>query len=132
MIRYKSVVPLAGSVFVDYKAPTIVYSESLTDKSHFVPMSEAVKRLAQQPALGRDVIASIYDFADGRDTGMAVPLSRNKGVDMAELSVSIRNDEAAMLETIKADKQRKADQITLDKLTSQVINTPTNVDNSAN
>lgn len=62
--------------------------KSITDRSHFVPTSEAVKGLNGR-AFTSDVINSAYDFPDGVDNGMAIPMSRsNPGVDLSELSVA--------------------------------------------
>ena len=78
-----------GSSLVDYSIPKVSYDKSLTDRSHFVPSSEAIKRLSTMGALTASEVSQCYDFKDGRDNGMKVPVTRSKGVDIAELSQDI-------------------------------------------
>ncbi|MEM1986748.1 MAG: hypothetical protein QXQ24_08430 [Nitrososphaeria archaeon] len=94
-----------GSKLIDYELPVVEYDESLTDKSHFIPMAESVKRLAVGP-MSADIVATIYDFPDGKDTGMRVPLNRKKGVDIAEVSNEIRTSQNKIKEQLQEGKKR--------------------------
>lgn len=58
---------------------------SITDKSSFVPNAELMKKARQGIINGQ----AIYDFQNGKDNGMKVPVSRIKGLDIAELSEAI-------------------------------------------
>lgn len=65
------------SSLVDYKFDeNIEFGESLVDKSHFVPISEAVASLSQNSNAAH-IDDLNYDFADGRDDGRNIPSSRN-------------------------------------------------------
>lgn len=58
---------------------------SITDKSSFVPNAELMKKARQGIVNGQ----ALYDFKDGKDTGIKVPVSRIKGLDISELSEAI-------------------------------------------
>lgn len=117
MKRYSSLDPISGGMILDYDVPAASYDESLTDKSHFIPTSEAVKRLASAPPLGHDVVRQIYDFPDGRDNGSAVPLSRTKGVDMAVLSTAIRLEQDSVNTAIAEAKDKARVRAEIDSMT---------------
>ena len=89
MKRYETIDVINGSKIVDYELPVIEYSESLVDKSHFIPTQEAVKRLVNAPPLSADIIETMYDYANGHDTGMNIPIGRKPGADLAEISQDI-------------------------------------------
>lgn len=59
--------------------------KSITDKSSFVPNAEIMKKARQGIINGQ----AVYDFQNGKDNGMKVPVSRIKGLDIAELSETI-------------------------------------------
>lgn len=66
---------------IEKRLKTLDIGESCVDDSHFIPQSELVKRGQKTMALGNDQIEGLYDFADGKDTGMKAPISRkNKNV----------------------------------------------------
>lgn len=74
----------------------------VVDDSHFVPFSEAVKQLGCN-SIGSDFNLE-YDFENGKDTGVSMPLSRKKGVTLPELSDAVHNSENAMLDAVKAQQ----------------------------
>ena len=55
MKRYETIDVINGSKIVDYELPVTEYTESLVDKSHFIPTQEAVKRLVNAPPLSADL-----------------------------------------------------------------------------
>lgn len=75
--RFITINSSVGSSKYDYEVPFCSeFSESLTDKSHFVPVSEAVRTL--ESSMDRAHIEDgNYDFADGVDDGRGIPSSRN-------------------------------------------------------
>lgn len=75
--RFKTINSFEGSVKEDYEIPFCSeFGESLTDKSHFVPVSEAVRTL--ESSMDRAHIEDgNYDFSDGVDDGRSIPSSRN-------------------------------------------------------
>ena len=95
-----------------YKMPITPDSDYVVDDSNFIPMSEAVKQLGTAQQSG-DSLKSHYDFADGVDTGIEIPITRTKnGKDIAEISTDIMNKVSAIndkVEKAKAFEKFKAE-----------------------
>lgn len=113
MKRYEKIDWLNGSRIIDYEIPKKEFEDSITDKSHFIPMSESVKRIKNMAPISGDTIKIMYDFPNGRDNGAPLPIGRKIGHDIAELSTAIRQDsEYAKKELIKGAKNKKiADEV---------------------
>lgn len=75
--------------------------KSITDKSSFIPNSELMKKKLKM--LGINTKA-LYDFTDGKDNGMHIPISRIKGADIAEIEQEIKQDNKNI-----ADAKEKAE-----------------------
>lgn len=120
MTRFETINVISGSKTIDYELPSIEFDDSITDRSHFVPMSESVKRLKGMAPVSGDTIKMMYDFPDGKDTGNAVPSSRRKSIDIAELSNDIRN-EISNISTELENASKKAKQA---KEVNKIINFP--------
>lgn len=75
--RFKTIDSFNGSSKEEYEVPVCSeFGESLVDKSHFVPISEAVRTL--EGSMDRAHIEDgNYDFSDGIDDGRLIPSSRN-------------------------------------------------------
>lgn len=125
MKRFETIDWLNGSKIIDYELPVIEFEESITDKSHFIPMAESVKRLSVGP-VSSDTIAVMYDFPDGKDTGMNVPIARKKGVDIAEVSNEIRMSQAKIKEQLKEGKKRADIAQSVDNAMAGVLNKSNN------
>lgn len=69
------------------------FGESKADFAAFVPTAESVRSLP----VG-DIGLQHYDFPDGKDDGRPVPLGRKRGVDIAELSEEIVQQQANVKE----------------------------------
>lgn len=94
---------------IDYELPHTVSGPYVVDDSCFVPMSEAIKQLSANQS-GADSDNLMYDFKDGKDTGIEVPLSRRKDVkDIAEVSSAIMDHIDETSEKIKKDAKRLKD-----------------------
>lgn len=92
---------------VEYKLPTYESGAYLVDDSSFCPMSEAVKQLSRTAPISADEQQMYYDFPDGKDNGMKVPVQRMPNVsDITEISNSIMEDIHEI-----AEKQEKAARI---------------------
>lgn len=101
--RFITVNVLSGSSLYDDFVPVSQGGDYIVDDSHFVPMSEAVKQLGSSVATS-DVISKSYDFVDGRDTGIKVPVDRLHDVkDLAELSVAVRNRSKDLSESLEQE-----------------------------
>lgn len=77
IMRFKTINSFDGSTKEYYDLVSCSeFEESLVDKSHFVPVAEAVRTL--ESSMDRaHVEDGNYDFADGRDDGRSIPSSRN-------------------------------------------------------
>lgn len=62
------------------------YDKSITDPTFYTPIGSLVRKLNSQDKIAMSRDPNLYDFPDGKDTGIELPLSRQKGVDIAELS----------------------------------------------
>uniref|UniRef100_A0AAU8AYE9 Uncharacterized protein n=1 Tax=Dulem virus 253 TaxID=3145730 RepID=A0AAU8AYE9_9VIRU len=84
MKRWITVNPFDGSEVFDYTLPKKEWDESIVDKSHFIPVAEALKNLeANSASMHSDLTR--FDFPDGKDNGMTLPPSRRPGADIAEV-----------------------------------------------
>ncbi|QCS37161.1 hypothetical protein [Tortoise microvirus 62] len=83
------------------------WEPSETDPSYFVPTAEAVKTIDTAP-LSPSEIARFYDFKDGKDDGSPVPLSRKRGLDLADISEAKNRAEAALKKAVD-DAQLESD-----------------------
>lgn len=89
MKTYNTINVTKNCKIIDFEPPIDEVGEYVVDDSNFVPMSEAVRQLTTN-ALSDTVTKQYYDFADGKDTGIKVPITRTKnGKDIAEISTSI-------------------------------------------
>lgn len=93
-------------------APKIIkdMSRSVTDKTNYISDSEAIKRLTLQGSqpLTNPQLRAFYDFADGKDTGMKLPVTRLKGVDIAEVSTEIKKETENIKEALEKERKKKA------------------------
>lgn len=93
----------------EYELPKTDVGSFIVDDSCFIPMSEAVKQLGVSGG-AVDESQLHYDFADGNDTGIPIPISRQKNVkDIAEISSAIMDDVNKVTETLEETRkmQRK-------------------------
>lgn len=102
-----SLVEKTEKIDYQYKSPT--FTESITDKSFFIPTSQQLQGLQRNTMTQEDL--QHYDFKDGKDTGKPVPITRKQGIDLAEISTAIHNEQETIKETInKAIKTEKLKQ----------------------
>lgn len=85
----------------EYKLPKTPNTPYIVDDSNFIPMSEAVKQLGAANFNG-ETYKGAFDFADGKDTGIAIPITRTKdGKDIAEVSSAIMDKVDEISEEMK-------------------------------
>lgn len=82
--RFKSI-SFFGSSVVDYEIPKSRFGPSVADTTYFIPTSEAVRALK-----AGDVPSNLYDFADGKDTGLEFSFARDRRSDLAQISTDLR------------------------------------------
>lgn len=75
---------------------------SIADMSSFIPNSELMRKAAREGAMGQ----GLYDFQDGKDNGMKVPVARMKGADIAEISEAIKAEQGEMKEKVKSAQEK--------------------------
>lgn len=102
MKRYKTLSAFDNEIVECSEKTNCDFEESVTDPSFFVPESELIKRLHAGVAYGQ-ALQGLYDFSDGKDTGINVPLDRYKGIDRAELSEAIRTLDSSVTEHYATD-----------------------------
>lgn len=94
-----------------YELPHTKNTPYVVDDSCFIPTSEAIKQLGANSGAATD-LKQFYDFPDGNDTGMSVPITRTKSVkDIAEISSHIMdkvNDTADKVSEARNAAKKKA------------------------
>lgn len=79
----------------------------IVDDSKFTPMSEAVKQLQKLQPLTEGQIKASYDFADGYDNGMKVPVNRLHNVsDITEIADAVKSGNDALNDVITSAKRK--------------------------
>ena len=105
MKRYDTINLDKSMKIEEYEDPKVKYGPYIVDDSNFVPISEAIKQLANQ-GLSDVEMKSYYDFVDGHDTGIKIPINRtHDGKDIAEISQHIMEQVNNI-----ADKKLQAEQ----------------------
>ena len=104
MKRFDSISPFGQDV-IDYDLPPDEFGESVTDTSHFVPSSEAIKGLSG--VLSEREVRMNYDFPNGVDNGMRAPAFRRPGADLAEVSSAVSGAQKALKKQVR-DAAKKA------------------------
>lgn len=108
MKRWITVNPFDGSETFDYTLPTKEWDDSIVDKSHFIPIAEALKNLEGNSA-SMHADLSRFDFPDGKDNGMFIPPSRRPGADISEVQEYVQMiDKAAKRKLNDALEKQKA------------------------
>lgn len=88
-----------------YSLPVTPDSEYIVDDSCFIPMSEAVKQLGLNPNFTGADQKTAYDFPDGKDSGIEIPINRTKnGKDIAEISTEISNQQDKINSELQKEK----------------------------
>lgn len=73
----------------NYELPHTKVTPYVVDDSFFIPTSEAIKQLGANSGVQTN-LKEYYDFPDGKDSGISVPITRTKnGKDIAEISTHI-------------------------------------------
>lgn len=111
---------------VDVPKITKDMSRSITDRSQYTPDSEAIKRLVAtgSQALTSPQLLAYYDFSDGKDNGMRVPVTRIKGKDIAEISTAIKAELDEVGNKVKDEMEKK-------KLYDSLAGTPADASSSS-
>ena len=107
MKRYSTIQAVASdATLVEYTIPTKKFGKSLTDKSHFVPIADAVASLTAGNRAHIDDARS-YDFADGKDDGRSFA-NRKRSRDIAEVFQDTLQGTKALNASISEARAREA------------------------
>ena len=105
MKRYNTICLDKTIKVIEYNEPVIKSGAYIVDDSNFIPISEAIKQLSNQGLTDLET-RSFYDFVDGHDTGIKIPINRtHDGKDIAEISQTIMEQV-----NVIADKKLKSEE----------------------
>lgn len=132
MKRYSTIQAVASdATIVDYNIPLKKFGISLTDKSHFVPIADAVAGLTAGNRAHIDDGRS-YDFADGKDDGRSFA-NRKRSRDIAEVFQDKLKGEQALNASISETRAREASKQASKKAYDEIMaSSGSSVDSSSN
>ena len=132
MKRYSTIQTVGSeATIVEYTIPLKKFGKSLTDKSHFVPIADAVAGLTAGNRAHIDDARS-YDFADGKDDGRSFA-SRKRSRDIAEVFQDKLKGEQALNASISEARSREASKQATKKAYDEIMaSTGSSSDNSSN
>lgn len=110
MKRWITINPFDGSETFDYSLPEKKWDESIVDKSHFIPVAEALRNLdANSASMHADLTR--FDFPNGKDNGMVLPPSRRPGADITEIQEYVERIDRSAKEKLNdaLEKQKAVD-----------------------
>lgn len=88
---------------------TTINAPYCIDDSKFCPTAEALKNIQGTP-LTDEQIANSYDFPDGKDNGMTLPIGRGRFCDITELASEVQKHSENLsnsLNEFKEESKRK-------------------------
>ena len=107
MKRYSTIQTVGSeATIVEYTIPYKKFGKSLTDKSHFVPIADAIAGLTAGNRAHIDDDRS-YDFVDGKDDGRSFA-NRKRSRDIAEVFQDKVKGEQALNASISEARAREA------------------------
>ncbi len=125
MKRYSTIQTVGSeATIVDYTIPLKKFGKSLTDKSHFVPIADAVAGLTAGNRAHIDDTRS-YDFADGKDDGRSFS-NRKRSRDIAEVFQDKVKGEQALSASISEANAREASREATKKAYDEMMSSSTN------
>lgn len=132
MKRYSTIQTVGSeATIIEYTIPNKEFGKSLTDKSHFVPIADAVASLTAGNRAHIDDARS-YDFVDGKDDGRSFA-NRKRSRDIAEVFQDKYKGEQALNASISEAKAREASRQASKKAYDEIMaSTGPSVDSSAN
>lgn len=132
MKRYSTIQTVGSeATIVEYAIPIKKFGKSLTDKSHFVPIADAVASLTAGNRAHIDDGRS-YDFADGKDDGRSFS-NRKRSRDIAEVFQEKLKGEQALNASISEVRSREASKQATKKAYDEIMaSTGSSAETSAN
>ena len=132
MKRYSTIQTVGSeATIVEYTIPLKKFGKSLTDKSHFVPIADAVAGLIAGNRAHIDDTRS-YDFADGKDDGRSFA-NRKRSRDIAEVFQDAYKGKQALDASVSEARAHEASKQASKKAYDEIMaSTGSPVDASAN
>ena len=132
MKRYSTIQAVGSdATIVEYTIPLKEFGKSLTDKSHFVPIADAVAGLTAGNRAHIDD-ARTYDFPDGKDDGRSFS-NRKRSRDIAEVFQDKLKGEQALNTAISETRAREASKQASKKAYDEIMaSTGSSTNTSAN
>ena len=132
MKRYSTIQAVGSdATIIEYTIPVKKFGKSLTDKSHFVPIADAVAGLTAGNRAHVDDARS-YDFADGKDDGRSFA-NRKRSRDIAEVFQDKLKGEQALNASISEAHAREASKNATKKAYEEIMSsTGSSTNTSAN
>ena len=132
MKRYSTIQTVCSeATIVEYNIPLKKFGKSLTDKSHFVPIADAVAGLTAGNRAHIDDARS-YDFADGKDDGRSFA-NRKRSRDIAEVFQDKYKGEQALNASISEARAREASKKASKKAYDEIMaSSASSADSSSN
>ena len=132
MKRYSTIQTIGSeATIVEYTIPSKKFGKSLTDKSHFVPIADAVASLTAGNRAHIDDARS-YDFPNGKDDGRSFS-NRKRSRDIAEVFQDTLKGTEALNASISEARAREASKQASKNAYDEIMassgsssNTPTN------
>lgn len=120
MKRYSTIQAVGSdATIVDYNIPMKKFGKSLTDKSHFVPIADAVASLTAGNRAHIDDGRS-FDFADGKDDGRSFA-NRKRSRDIAEVFQDKLKGEQALDASISEARARETSKQATKKVYDEIM-----------
>ena len=130
MKRYSTIQAVASdATIVEYTIPIKKFGKSLTDKSHFVPIADAVAGLTAGNRAHIDDTRS-YDFPDGKDDGRSFA-NRKRSRDIAEVFQDTLQGSKALNASISEANAREASKKATKKAYDEMMASSSSSSNSS-
>ena len=132
MKRYSTIQAIGSdATIIEYNIPIKKFGRSLTDKSHFVPIADAVAGLTAGNRAHIDDARS-YDFIDGKDDGRSFA-NRKRSRDIAEVFQDKLKGEQALNSSIAEARAREVSKQASKKAYDEIMAfSSSSADNSVN
>ena len=130
MKRYSTIQAVGSdATVIEYTIPTKKFGKSLTDKSHFVPIADAVASLTAGNRAHIDDARS-YDFIDGKDDGRSFA-NRRRSRDIAEVFQDTLKGTNALKASISEARAREASRKASKEAYDKIMSSPDSSSNTS-
>lgn len=135
MKRLNTIYSFEGAGYHEFKEKKLyshISAPYVIDDSKFSPITQALKNI-NGSTLTDEQLAQSYDFVDGKDNGMSLPIGRGRFADIVEVSTELKESNSRLSESFndfKETEARKAKQAERLKALSKVREVTTSTSSS--